>query len=320
MSQDPPIDSRDDKLDQLYREGLSAASGDWHAHPAPPVPASSGGGIDRTVPMILAAVFAMLLVGALGAAAIGGVFSTSRVHPPTYAAGSHSGSGYRCPPDCGGAMASTGCVSDKFAASPVATACPSPNQELCSGSTVPASCLKGVTPGPKGSQPGPPVGRGCGPTASCMAPCRGAPSSPCPPATAPPGGDCTYTGAPTTVATDHASYTSGQVVLITVTVTNRGPKACTLPVDDSSMPCNPTAWASDHNTGAGTWYSRNPQIMTPCRVGNPTLLAPGQSISRSFKWDQSCNGRGGCAGIAPRGTYDIVGTWTGKQMIQVLLD
>jgi hypothetical protein len=139
-----------------------------------------------------------------------------------------------------------------------------------------------VSPKPKST----PTGSGAGnPTASPTA--AGSPT------------DCTASATTVSVTTDKSSYTSGQQVQVTVTLTNNGPPCYAYTQnanikirkdgDPADTACRPTHCGVLPNTGGG---SRQ-------------LLAFGAHFNQLLPWDRTKDS----GGPAATGTYTVTATW-----------
>jgi hypothetical protein len=126
------------------------------------------------------------------------------------------------------------------------------------------------------------------------------------------------------VTTDAGSYPPATNVHITATVHNHSGAACDVPAAGQTYGCTPSADVTN-SAGQVVWYSRDPRIMSPCSM-QMVGLAPGQSVSQTFTWNQQVTCYGGTsgpspcvAGQAPPGTYTAEVTWVAHGSRQLSL-
>lgn len=142
------------------------------------------------------------------------------------------------------------------------------------------------------------------PSTTTLAPTTSAP----PPTTEPPPPACQTSVFTPSVSTDQTSYSTGELVRITTTVTNTGP-ACT-ETEQAGFTC-PGANV-DNSSGQLVWTSA-PAPDTGCasKSGPPTVLPSGWAQQTQFVWAQDvCTNRvNACPqNQVPPGQYSVFGT------------
>jgi hypothetical protein len=165
-----------------------------------------------------------------------------------------------------------------------------------------------------------PCGAGCPPPPTCDPRQANPRACPTPPPPGPTGGSlCAASEVDLTATTDHGSYSAGTAAGITATIHNHSNRSCSVPYapDQSAMACTPAANITQDSTGRVVWYSRNPMIMAPCYAGE-TSLAPNQSLSQKWNWNEQTGCYGGYGnpqptpcqtGAAPAGSYTVHVSW-----------
>jgi uncharacterized repeat protein (TIGR01451 family) len=105
------------------------------------------------------------------------------------------------------------------------------------------------------------------------------------------------------VTSDRSAYSRGQTVTFTEKITNAGANACVVQASQCSDP------VTVNDSGGHLVWSSTQIGMGSCPVPTSYTLAPGQSVSYTFTWNQTEN-RGSASGQAsPSGAYTAYGHW-----------
>ncbi len=117
---------------------------------------------------------------------------------------------------------------------------------------------------------------------------------------------CTPAQVRLTVKAARATYSSGDPVIVRISIRNRGRTPCGIP----RSTCLPQVVITDHS-GGRIWNRATSKVL--CVFAATRRLTPGKATVRSITWDgRRCAGRDpvDCPGTpASRGTYRITATW-----------
>jgi hypothetical protein len=190
--------------------------------------------------------------------------------------------------------------------SPTVLASPdaSPSAEVSAATTPSPVAVAPPSPSPSPSRPSPQ------PSPSRVPSPHPTVSHPASPTPAPSPTDCTAGQVTLALATDKASYASGTTITFTVTLKNTGSTTC---LYYSNPPQDPLVTVRRNGETFDSWCSKPCGGLPNTGGGGGKTLAPGQSVSQSYTWDQSRNCAGtpsGCTpGPAPKDTYTATATW-----------